>query len=786
MAILRYKEFPHIGSGFAIKTQSIPPAGLITVLRAARQGSYNLFRYSKDGGKTFTEWTTLTSETLRELGSLKTTFDFVLEYATNVVSQAKSRSFISPYDEPLSTIIYDKTIFKTFFDSNDPQVLGWAVNVLEKLFEPGVVPMYMKRDNENDYNSFFLTITHFFAFVVIYARQFRQLENSDLLMKEFIEGWGLVYENINTLEQRRYLFNNWINEFSKRGTFQVVETGGTIEGELRRLVGYTKPNEFIFAVLAPQNVGWCLGWSSPTWYGTETVNAVSKGWDFGPDYTGDVFSDLVSFGEEEVEMPENGGEFKNQLITDENYSWDIYTDSEDAPSSFSSLASIGVGPLSDYPILGEVERKFYDNMYIFKPAGSGRSGVSSEEDMNKLMEVYPGLDYEVTVWVKAVSEGAQNIGFGVNCYNGNKELIRQVRITDWSETNSFFDGEQYQSPCKVPGIYYRLRGIIYNILEEKDEDLYLNFENGSPLRFIGDVKYMAPYIVQNRTGEVSDIYIAGITLKPLELPFSQGYLGQKNVIAMYSQINSARTKQDIEEFVRRYLVSYKNVVSYTWLDWVTRTSWFLTFYVRRELDNAPVEGAKVELNNGFVSYTDETGYVRFEIPFDTEISWVIEAKGISTTGNVLMNKDQTLNITMNLPLDVNVDIIQEGWGTVEVEGSRLPRTEITLTATPTAGYKFIKWVFVSDEGAEDPRNPTQYWIGTKDVNVQAIFERDSELTFSPNKVIIPAQGGVADLIVSSSKKWAIEPLPDSWATVTPMSGDAGDTPLRVEIDQEGQ
>lgn len=782
MATIKYKEFPRVGKGFTIYTQVIPPAGLIPVLRAARQGEVNLFRYSKDGGESFTDWTTLTKETFSELGRLTDSFDLVLEYVVEPYSLPKTRAMIDPYDDPLSSTIYDKTIFKTFFDSNDPQVLIWAINVLEKLFEPGIVPLYVSRNNEDDYNTFFLTITHYFAFIVIYARQFRQLENSDLLMKEFIEGWGLVYENIDTLDQRRYLFNNWIQEFYKRGTYQIVDTGGTIEGELRRLVGYSKPNEFIFAVLAPQNVGWCLGWSSPTWYGTETVNAVSKGWDYGPDYAGDTFADLIQFREDELQMKRTGSPVENEIQT--KYPWQIYT-GEDVPAEFSESYTVGVGPLKDYPILGDVRRKFVDNLYVFQPTGSGRVGISTEADTSKAMEVYPGLDYEMTVWVKSLSMGDQNIEFGVNCYDANMNLINQVRITDWRETNSFFTGDRYQSPCKVPGIYYRLRGIIYNILEEKDESLYLNFENGRPLRFIGDVKYMAPYIVQNRDLISADIQIAGIVLKPLDLPFSQGYLGQKNVIAMYAQIKSARTKDDIEEFVRRYLVSYKNVVSYTWLDWVVRTSYFLTFNVKRELDGAPVEGAVITLSNGFQSQTDANGYVRFEVPMDNMVYYTVSARGVSTDGNIMMSQDQTVNVVMNLPMNVDVEIVEPGWGTATVEGSRLPRTEITLTATPSPGHTFLKWRIITDS-TEDTRNPTQYWVGDHDLEIQAIFERNSELRFTPSAVQLPATGGIQTIVVSSSKKWALDPLPEDWAKVAPSSGDAGDTPIRIEIDQQGQ
>lgn len=53
------------------------------------------------------------------------------------------------------------------------------------------------------------------------------------------------------------------------------------------------------------------------------------------------------------------------------------------------------------------------------------------------MEVYPGMDYEVTVWVKALSLGNQNIEFGVNCYDANLTLsIRCVSPTGGRQTVS--------------------------------------------------------------------------------------------------------------------------------------------------------------------------------------------------------------------------------------------------------------------------------------------------------------------------------------------------------------
>ena len=668
MALVEYKNFEGVGSGFTVRTQAIPPAGLLPVLRAARQGSYNVFRYSTDGGGSWTSWLPFSLANRNQMGRLTDRCELVVDYVTEPLTESGD-----PYDEPIVTTVYDKTMFKSFFNSNDPRVFSWSVNVLEKLFEPGIIPLYITRDNQDDYNTLFFAITQFFAFIVIYARYYREFESSEVLMREFIEGWGLVYENVNLLEQRRYLFLNWINEFKNRGRAAIADTGGTIDGELRRLVGYIKPSEFIFAIFAPQNTGWCLGWSSPTWRGTWTVDAVCKGYDYGIDYVGDESEQLIAFGQESVQIGQAGGAANNTIITD--LAWRIGVGGTIA-GDIVNPRSVGVGPLTNYPIIGDVRREFMDNMFVLHPSGAGRAGISTEEDTSKVVEVYFGLDYEITVWVKAASVGLQNIEFGVKCYDGDMQLINQVRLTDLRQSNSFFTGDRYQNPCKVPGVYYRLRGVIYNINESMPEDgderLYLNFENGRPLRFGGEVKYMAPYIVQDRSVPVADIYIAGVTIKPLNLPFTQvsekeladngagrrkielvgtqGWLGQKNIIGLYSTINSARTKKDIEDFIERYLIGWKNTIAFRWLDYVVRNSFFLTFWVVTDLGVGIADAVVtvgIGVGDGFTVITDSEGYARLEVAkSDLPYQYSVESGGTTTTGTVLVQRDTDVQVVI--------------------------------------------------------------------------------------------------------------------------------------------
>lgn len=809
MASFVLAEFPSVGFGFTIRTQSIPLAGLVCVMRMARTDSGSLFRYSLDGGLTYTGWFTVNDESLKACLGMKGTFEVVLDYVTdpkktpstdritfgrgtlvmssdgnsvynNIVSDSAwditigsdSSESVEPVVDSMTASnseVYDNTIFKNFFDANDLEVIGWAWNVLEKMYIYGVVPTYISRENADDFNSLFLSITHIFAIIVVYARRYEKIENSELLMRTFLEQWGIVYETISTQEERTNIFNDWISEFSKRGTSQIVGEG-VPNRELRRLLGYSKPSEFLFSVLEPCNVGWCVGYSSPMWYGTESVNAVSKGWDYGLDWL-------------------RGSEMR------------------------------GVGSMQNYPVVGSLSRIATVDGYVFQ-TGSGRCGLYST-DKSKAVEVYSGMDYEVTVWIKTLSDGAQNIDFGVNCFDANGGVLKQTSLTDLRISNSFFDKDADHNPCLVPNVWYRLRGIIYNVLADRDQDMYLNFKGGRPLKFANGTAYLAPYIIQDGQSSVT-MQIGGVTVKPLNLfpkhqtynvsigdsvptlmggypvqehswkngagndmvttisPIGQGFLGSKDVVAIYSQINSSRTKTDIESFIRKYLLSYKDVFWGAWLDYIRRSSYYLTFAVTKIIDGLPIDGAIITLDNGLSGVTDEEGYFRFEIETGTTINWSVFKKDILETGTVQMTDDRLVEVSLNLPVDVNVSIYQDGWGTVNVGGSLVPGTSITLTAVGAEGFTFKSWEVNYEEFTV---NPLSYSVtGYVDpIDVLAIFERSGEFTFAPHRVEIPYDGGTATVKVIASKKWALDAVGADWLNVSPQSGGAGTTEIIIEV-----
>lgn len=805
MASFILAKFPRVGTGFTIKTQTIPLAGLLCVMRMARADAGSLFRFSLDGGLQFTDWYAVNEESLKACSLIGGTYDIILDYVVDVDEDFKSDAlsftkellFMEFSGSPIfneiransawtidfnggstgtvenpmgfsETTVYDKTEFKSFFDTNDLEVVGWAWNVLEKMYIYGVVPTYISRFNADDFNSFFLAITHLFAMIVVYARRYRKIEDSEILTRTFLDQWGIVSETITTQEERTNILNNWVGEFGKRGTPQVAEED-TSNREFRRLLGCGKSDEFLFSALEPCNVGWCVGYSSPMWYGTETVNAVSKGWDYGLDWL-------------------RGG-------------------------------VRGVGSVDDYPIIGSLSRIQVSDGYVFQ-TGSGRCGLYSV-DNSKAVNVYAGMDYEVTVWVKVLSAGIQNIDFGVNCFDANGGVLRQVSLTDLRISDSFFDKDADHSPCLVPNVWYRLRGIIYNVLADRDQNMYLNFKGGRPLKFANGTSYLAPYIIQ-QDGQNVTMQIGGVTVKPLNLfpkhqtyntsigdvvpmlmndypvqehtwkngagndmvtttsPVGQGFLGSKDVVAIYSQVNSARTKKDIESFIRNYLLSYKEVFWGAWLDYIRRSSYYLTFSITKLVGGTPLGGVSVTLDNGFSGVTDEDGYVRFEIETDTTINWVATKKGIQQTGTIKMTADKLVSVVLNLPVDVNLSVYQDGWGSVNVEGSLVSGSTMTLTATAASGFTFKSWEVNYEEFFENPLNYSVTGL-VDPIDVFAIFERNGEFMFTPNRIEIPYNKDSASVKVTSSKKWALDSIDADWVSVSQNSGDAGVTEIEVKI-----
>ena len=443
------------------------------------------FRYSTNGGVTYSEWAELSLLNISNVMITKYN-QFFIEYrytrvgTTPEIDLQFDDILVSGTFEELPYPIYNTTNFKKFFQVNDINVFGWALNVLEKLYQTGIVPEYIVRNRGNnnledeDFIVYFNTITHYFALIVYFARQFRDISQSPLLLEEFLRQKGIELGNITTNEKID-VYNDYLTQFKQRGTSDMIKkaTLTNIDGELLRLIRYSDPEEFILALLRPKETGWCIGYSSPTWPGTENMINLIKGYE----YTEEVVD------------------------------------------------------LSKYPLKNSAYIYIEENAIKVSsvPAGA-TAGISYEDDSTKKIVVSYNLDYEISFMIKTDSLD-NNLKFGIKGYDSNQNNINFISEKLGGSSNYFVDSR----PLKIIDQYYWVRGIIYNKDKVVDIDDYC-FPDGNNLKFSsGDTKFIIPIILLDNTTEniSGNVWITDIKIRPLQTPFTQGQLGIHDIVMVY-------------------------------------------------------------------------------------------------------------------------------------------------------------------------------------------------------------------------------------------------------------
>jgi hypothetical protein len=330
---------------------------------------------------------------------------------------------------------------------------------------------------DQDFINFWNSVTHYFAIIVYYARQFRDITQYPDIVEIFLQNRGIEVGSV-TVGQIVELFNNYIQQYSDRGTNKIVEQG-TVNGEFLRMIDFISPEEFIFALLQNFETGWCVGKSSPCWNNTENITNIAKGYE----YTKEVV-DLNKY----------------PLLN----------------SSFISIDG--------------------DDMKITSVTNGLSSGIDYDSDETKKIVINKNLDYEISFFCKLNQLGTK-LTFGARSYDANGNALDLLNAVDGVASNTFFSGQA----LKVVGDYYWIRGIIYNQNKTNDPDA-LFVPNGHYLRFNSatEVKYIVPQILLDNTYNVlpNGLSLTNIKVRPLKTPFTRGQLGIKNIILSYLKNNN--------------------------------------------------------------------------------------------------------------------------------------------------------------------------------------------------------------------------------------------------------
>ena len=204
------------GDSFLIRAD-VPIVGLLSLsaFTDTTTGSFDKeFRYSTDGIN-FVSWRELTNANLLAV-SVNSADNFLIEYRyTNLLDSSASFTDINvsgSFEELACGEYYQKSIFKDYFDCRDNEVLQWCVNVTSKLYKKGIIPEYILRGNESnansidkDYVDFWRSLSCFFAYIVVFARKFKDFKGTESLLQEYINNIGLIYCPTQSLSQKNYL-----------------------------------------------------------------------------------------------------------------------------------------------------------------------------------------------------------------------------------------------------------------------------------------------------------------------------------------------------------------------------------------------------------------------------------------------------------------------------------------------------------------------------------------------------------------------------------------------------
>ena len=513
------------GDVLVIKTD-IPIVGLIglsqfvdtTVGEDLENYFLKEFRYSLNGGLTFSDWVTLNLTNI-ELVDISKFDSFVIEYRymrignTPEVDLEFNDILVSGPKEDLPYPVYDKLYFSNFFNVNDIGVFGWALNVLEKIYSKGsILPdFYQRGDNKSnledeDFITYWNSLTHLFAIIVYYARQFESISSNNVLLEEFLKSKDLILPKDLNAVDTLYLYQNYINEYKKRGTLSILdqkENGSSIDGELIRLLDHKITEELIFALFQNFESGWCLGKSSPTWKGTEFIKNIRKGY-----------------------------EFQNQVLDLAKY------------------------PLIESSFISIVDEKIQISNTLTDGLESGIKFEVGNEDFRLIVDSRE--DYEISFFIKQ-SSLRPGIAFGCTFWDVNDNVVNAKKSTEDTISDIFIENYALN---KV-GEFYWIRGILWN--SEKlfegnqpfDINDKLNIGVGSNLKMNSQTNKIIPTITYTADSTPSTIDIYGVVIRPLKLNFSRGQLGLRNLIYLLTVNNNDQySESQLKTLIQNKLLPY--------------------------------------------------------------------------------------------------------------------------------------------------------------------------------------------------------------------------------------
>jgi len=413
---------------------------------------------------------------------------------------------------------YNLSDFKCFFENTNLDLLKWYLNVTEKIYRQNLLPTFIHRafsDNleDKDFIDFYLSIAKFFSYYVYFARKLTNIKDNNSqcanLLLEYIQQWGLYVCGDETNSVLNQLRIQLYNEFSKRGTYEVVKNRNVVDqfvevpkGEFLRFICFDEGDEFIFALYKPNFFAWNVDNCSPMYRG--------------------LFFHI------------NANKFfeKTQFVDITLY-----------PIINNTTAALIV----------EGSKKV---LQFLIPAATENGFDYMGPD--KLIIISPYLSYEMSFLIKCDDDVV--IDYGVKVFDKDK-------IAD-TLTNAAATADQQlgltAKTIELNGGYKIVRLFIYGFLDTNIQTVDPIYGT-SNFRFKESNKYIAPVLKISSTGS-TDVRISDFRLIPSSTQYERSLIGIKNFASIWLKNNSENDRDTIENVLKHFLMPYNITTKITYLN----------------------------------------------------------------------------------------------------------------------------------------------------------------------------------------------------------------------------
>lgn len=446
------------------------------------------FRYSKDSIH-WSEWMSLDLQNLQGIKDLRCESMTCVEYSiTNISGELewfKSIDLDVEYVEVKSPSVYKKLPFVNYFSFVNKLCLQYTANVLTKVFKKGIVPQYIKRNinynwEDEDFINLMSSIIYIDSLKYHLGEVYREILYRPELLTHYLKQRGINPGKQKDLSVLYYLATHLFNEVRRKGTSLIFKENISLpkeyinvkfKGELLRLLNVNR-SQLELDFLSGHEVGWFVGKTSPGTNNSRFSNSLLRGYEQGEDVL-----DIASYP------------LKNRSV--------IY-------KSFDKTI----------------------NRYIMNIEGSS-AGIMYDGDKDHLVKVNPRFGYSISMVIKAPT--GSELSFGLTCYDEDERLLgRPVQINNLNQETNYFFREK-----KLPDNYILLEGLIFGVDSEEDINYPSILGLGRHLRFNSkEVQFICP-IVNVDSLISNEVKMFNFKIRSLHAETAD-YLSQENLLLIKS------------------------------------------------------------------------------------------------------------------------------------------------------------------------------------------------------------------------------------------------------------